>query len=146
MSASPVVTIQLATRVEELASLERSLREFAEHHGIGEQDVLGVNLVLEELVSNVILHGGHDDDLEHEILIRLSIADGILRIEVEDDGRPFDPQDAPPPDLEAPLEQRPVGGLGLHLVRELVDELDYHRANGQNVTVMSKRIAGAPGR
>jgi len=65
-----------------------------------------------------------------------------LVIKVEDDGRPFNPLLSPPPDLHRPLEQRRVGGLGLHLVRELTNCIEYDRVDGKNRLVIRKKIEG----
>lgn len=130
--------IVLGNRVAELERLEAWLREAAGRHGIAESQALAVNLALEELLTNVIDHG-HADELEHEIEIRLFAKDGDLTVEFSDDGRPFNPLDVPQPDLLAPLEERGVGGLGVHLVRSFVDELDYRRAGSRNVTRLVKR-------
>lgn len=132
-----MVTIRLRNRLADLSVLERSLETLAERHGLSEQELLSVNLVLEELVVNVVSHG-HHDGLEHEITIRLSVTDRELTIEVEDDGRPFNPLEASRPDLDASLDERLVGGLGLHLVRSFVDELSYRREDGKNVTTLVK--------
>ena len=129
--------ILLLNRIEELPRLQQALDAFAEKHGLERKVLIELNLILEELVTNVIYHG-YEDDAEHQITIGLALDAGRLRIEVEDDGRYFDPRDVPPPDVEASLEERPCGGLGLHLVRSLVDELKYHRSDGRNLLVLVK--------
>ena len=130
--------ISLKNRVEDLPRLERALSAFAQDHGIPEPELLGINLVLEELFTNVIFHA-HDDGAEHEVQIHVALDGRDLRIEVSDDGRPFDPREAPRPDLNAPLDEREIGGLGLHLVRESVDALDYRREGDRNVTTLVKK-------
>jgi len=62
---------------------------------------------------------------------------------VEDDGKPFDPLQAPPPDLSLPLERRPIGGLGIHLIRNLMDEVSYARVGGRNVLKMVKHLSSS---
>ena len=74
--------------------------------------------MLDEIVLNVIRHG-HDDQGEHEIHVRLRAGPDAVTIMVEDDGKPFNPLDAPPPNLDLPIEQRPIGGLGIFLVKSL---------------------------
>jgi serine/threonine-protein kinase RsbW len=133
-----MVTIKLRNRLEDLERLEESLREVASAFGIPEQEILGVNLALEELITNVISHG-HDDGLEHEISIELDVIERDLKIDMLDDGRPFDPADAEQPDIDEPLHERRIGGLGLHLVRNLVDEVSYTRVDGKNLTTLLKR-------
>jgi anti-sigma regulatory factor (Ser/Thr protein kinase) len=76
---------------------------------------------------------------EHEIKIRLKI-DSDLLIEVEDEGPPFNPLTVSPVDTSAPLETRPIGGLGVHLMRDFMDGLDYSRVGGRNILRMRKRL------
>ncbi len=97
--------IVLLNRIEELPRLQQALYAFAEKHGLARKVLLKLNLILEELVTNVIRHG-YEDDAEHQITIGLALDAGRLRIEVEDDGRHFDPRDVPPPDIEASLQER----------------------------------------
>ena len=70
----------------------------------------------------------------------LALEGDELTIRVEDDGRAFDPLQAPPPDLDLPLEERPVGGLGIHIVRSVMDAVEYQRRGGRNVLTMRKTI------
>lgn len=101
----------------------------------------GVKLVLEEAVLNVIKYGFDDDDDEHEIDVALSTDGDMLTIRIADDGKAFDPlRDAAEPDLDAPLEKRRVGGLGVHLMRTIMDELDYKREAGRNHLTLVKRV------
>ena len=113
----------------------------AEVEKIGEQEdwppelVFRVNLVLEELGLNIIDYG-HDEGL-HRIEFTVTSADEAVTIEISDDGRPFDPlNDAPKPDVSASIEDRPIGGLGVHLVRTMMDELRYKRVSGRNHTTL----------
>ena len=102
---------------------------------------LGFGLVLEELGINILTHGGKGMERRPEIEIVLTSEDHALTIEVLDDGHPFDPlQDSPNPDLTATIEDRPVGGLGIHLVRSLMDDLHYQRDAGRNrLTLVARR-------
>ena len=63
---------------------------------------------------------------------------GTVVVQVEDEGRPFNPLEAPPVDLDAPIEGRPIGGLGIHLIRSLMDAIEYRHEDGRNVLVMRK--------
>jgi serine/threonine-protein kinase RsbW len=64
-----------------------------------------------------------------------------IRVEVEDDATPFNPLEVPAPDLDRPLDERLVGGLGIHLVRQVMDGLDYQRLDGKNLVVMKKKTS-----
>ena len=86
---------------------------------------------LDEILTNVIGYGFEDDAI-HLIEIDVECARGEFTIEIIDDGKPFDPLSQPPPDLEADLENREVRGLGIHLVRKLMDRVRYTRRDGRN--------------
>lgn len=135
----PTLSVQLENDLAELQRLNRLLEEFAEHHGVPSEMVFRITLVLEEIITNAISYG-FEDKLQHEIAVRLTWAEPEMTIEVEDDGRPFNPLEAPPPDMEKPLTERKIGGLGIHLVREMMDELEYRRENGKNVFILKTKI------
>jgi anti-sigma regulatory factor (Ser/Thr protein kinase) len=99
-----------------------------------------VSLAIEELVTNCIKYG-YDDSNDHTVDIVLSLEDGALRIEVIDDGRAFNPLEVPAPDMSLALENRPIGGIGIHLLRELADEMKYERRDGTNRLVLTKRLS-----
>ena len=129
MSLSRTVTIE--TRLEELTRLTEVVENLGEQDNWSPALVGKVNLLLEELAMNTINHG-HDGGL-HEISITFNSTDDALTIDIVDDGKPFDPlTDAPMPDVNAPLHERPIGGLGVFLVRKLMDELTYRREEGRN--------------
>src|SRR5499426_4163514 len=125
-------TITLTNRLAELERLSSFVDQFGEQNGVGARDLFAIKLALDEVVTNVIRYA-HDDGGEHEIVVRLGREGGEIAAEVEDEGRPFDPLQVEAPDLTAPLEQRPVGGLGIHLVREMTDRLEYRRQGDHNV-------------
>jgi anti-anti-sigma factor len=134
------ISANLKNQFAEIGRLHQIVTEMGERHHVSPKDTFAVNLSLEEIVANVISYG-HDDSDDHDIVVRLALADGQWTIEVEDDGRPFDPLDVPTPDLAQPLEERSVGGLGIHLVRNMMDGMEYRRDGGKNRLVMKKRIA-----
>jgi len=124
-------TLTIETRLEELTRLAEAVEHLGEEDCWSPGLVGKVNLVLEELAINTINHG-HDGGL-HQISFSFNSTDVALTIEMVDDGKPFDPlTDAPVPDVNAPMEERPIGGLGVFLVRKLMDELTYRREEGRN--------------
>ena len=91
-----------------------------------------VRLALDELLSNVI-HYAYDDGARHRIDVQLE-TDAPFHLTIADDGKPFDPTaDAPPPVLDGPVEDRPIGGLGLHILKKMGLRLAYRRETGRNV-------------
>jgi phosphoserine phosphatase RsbU/P len=134
------VTLELKNDLSELAKLNHTLTEFGQRHQLPERVLFAIKLALEETVTNAISHN-FTDEREHRISIRLSLEQSVLRADVEDDGRAFNPLDIPAPDPKKPLEERPLGGLGIHLARTLMDEVAYRRQNGRNMLTLKKEIA-----
>ena len=97
------------------------------------------NLVVDELVTNCIKYA-YSDAREHVIEVELQIANGDLTVTVVDDGQPFNPLTVPTPDTSLAIEERPLGGLGLHLLRQLSDGMSYERRGNQNRVVLVKRL------
>ena len=133
------VEIKLHNNISELGSARRALTEFGRQHDVPDSVLHDLNLALEEILTNIISYG-YTDSVEHEITARLSIQSAEMRVEVEDDSQPFNPLEAPEPDTTKPLEERAVGGMGIHLVRTLTDGLEYQRHEGKNLLVMRKRL------
>ena len=120
-----------------LRHMEREVDEFGRQEQWPEALTFRIHLIIEELGLNAMTYGGSSDV---EVTIT-SEADAVV-IEISDDGSPFDPlQDAPEPDVHAALEDRPIGGLGVHLVRTLTDEMSYRREGGRNrLTLVTRRV------
>jgi anti-sigma regulatory factor (Ser/Thr protein kinase) len=117
-----------------LEAIEATLRG----ERLPEEVVLDLRLVAEEILTNLAKYG-HDDDAEHWVRVRLTLVPGEVTLEFTDDGRPFDPRTAKPPDLVAGGKW-PMGGLGLELVRSLVDAVEYARLGSENVLTLRKRV------
>ncbi len=133
------ITIRLAAEVQEVERLNRLVRHFGELHEIPGRTLYAVNLALDELVTNAILYG-FESAADQQILVRVETSGNQLIATVEDNGREFDPLAHPIPDLTAPLEERQLGGLGVHLVRSLMDKVEYRREGAKNMLTISKRI------
>ena len=130
------------------ADVNEALRELWRRHALPEDFEMPVTLCLEEVLSNVIRHGctpGNSCDIE----VRYQIFDGGIEVQVSDNARAFDPLSLPAPDLSAPLEKRQAGGLGVFLVRKMMDEVRYDYRDGRNRFVFRKYwptpLAGKPG-
>jgi sigma-B regulation protein RsbU (phosphoserine phosphatase) len=134
--------IKLNNKVSELERFNQTLTEFGRRHGLAANVVHDLNLALEEILTNIISYG-YTDNREHEIQVRLSVQPGEVRVYVEDDGQPFNPLEAPEPDITKPLEERTIGGLGIHLVRKLMDGLDYKRQGDRNLLIIRKKTQQA---
>jgi anti-sigma regulatory factor (Ser/Thr protein kinase) len=131
-----VVTGQLGPGLDALEAALRSGR-------LSDEAVLDLRLVAEEILTNVAKYG-HSDEAEHWVRVRLALVAGEVTLEFTDDGRPFDPLAASPPDV-APGGERPIGGLGLELVRSLVDAAEYARVGSENVLTVKRHVGGREG-
>jgi serine/threonine-protein kinase RsbW len=133
------ITIQLPAEVQEIERLNGLVRRFGELHDVPSRALYAVNLALDELVTNTILYG-FENPAGQELCVRVSVAGKEIHGELVDEGREFNPLNVPAPNLDAPLSERELGGLGLHLVRSLMDRLDYRREGSKNVLTLMKRI------
>lgn len=130
--APDTFTRSLHSDPHELERLLPDLATFLDRHGVEASVTYIVQLVVEELVLNVIKHGGKANTTR-AIALRLQLNDSDHAVlEVEDDGAPFDPREAPEPVFEDLLKGRRNGGLGVHLVRSLAASLDYQRIGERN--------------
>jgi len=131
--------LTLLNRASEIARGQDQLEQFATVHHFPDRKLHEVQVALEEHLTNILQHG-FDDHVEHQIQIGVGLSGKELCLEVQDDGRAFNPLTYPAPDLSVPLDQRPIGGLGIHMIRKSLDGVDYRREDGKNVLVMIKRI------
>jgi serine/threonine-protein kinase RsbW/sigma-B regulation protein RsbU (phosphoserine phosphatase) len=139
---TPSLTLHLQNRIAEVARLVDAVESFGTHAGLSPDLTYRLTLSLDEIVSNVIRHG-YSDTNDHVVEVRLSIHDGVVTSVIEDDGHPYDPRESPEPDLSMPVEQRGPGGLGIFLVRQMMDSIDYARRDGRNVlTVTASKREG----
>lgn len=136
----PVLTLRLPNRLAAIGEAAVEIERFCEAHGVPPAAIGHLNLALDEVMTNTIEYawpGGGD----HEMALTLTIGDGAVVAEVSDDGLAFDPLKVPPPDLDSDLDSRPIGGLGVHFVKTLMDDVAYRRDGGRNVLTMRKQFA-----
>ena len=139
MSAN--LSLKVKSDREELDGITAAIEAFSVDEDWPPDILFRINLVIEELVLNIMDYG-YDDD-QHEIEITLKSDSEAVTIDIVDEGRAFDPlHDAPEPDIDAPLEERHVGGLGVYLSRTMMDEFTYHREDTRNHLTLVKRRDG----
>ena len=129
---------ELKSDLAEMSTLAEKLETFCDQNGIGPEIVSVVNLALEEIVTNIISYGYGETPGDHRIRIDLKHDGKELTARIEDDAVAFDPLQKEDPDLDVPLEERRVGGLGIHLVKTLMDEVSYSREHNSNVLFIRK--------
>ena len=122
--------------IERAASL---LSAFAARHGVPRRPVTDLAIAIDELVSNVAKYGTRPR-ARPTVTLTFRVGGGVLEVEISDSGPPFDPLSGGDPDVSGALDERPIGGLGLHLVRKLADESTYERKEGLNVVRLVRRF------
>ncbi len=136
------MSIRIAPGQGDFILCTREVEKFAESLGLPPKLVYQITLVLDELITNIISYG-YDTPDSYTIEVQASCDDGILELRVVDDARPFNPIAAQPPELDVPLEERvkPIGGMGIHLVKSLMDSVEYQRKDGKNMLFLRKNLA-----
>jgi len=130
---------EIENRIEALSVLAGEIENLAEKWELPVPLTMNLNLVLEEAVSNVIFYAFNDHQ-KHLIQISLALENKILTVEIVDDGIPFDPLSQKLPDITLPVEERPIGGLGILLILKIMDQVSYSRQNNQNRLTLVKNI------
>jgi serine/threonine-protein kinase RsbW len=133
--------LQIHSSMDELATVLEEVDKMATRAQWSAAFQMQVGLVIEELVVNAISYGGQEPT-QGWIRLNLTGDDHGLHIQLEDNGIAFDPfHSLPPPDTESDLEDRPIGGLGVHLVKEMTDEQRYERIGDINRIQLTKAWA-----
>jgi anti-sigma regulatory factor (Ser/Thr protein kinase) len=131
--------IEFGNRLEEIAKVMTALEELADSAGLNVGVAQAAELVLDELLTNIISHG-YSDTVQHKIAVEMLVVANALRIVISDDGICFNPFEQKSPGLESSIEERDLGGLGIHLVKKFLDEYSYQRLEGRNVVTLLKHL------
>ena len=135
--------IELNNNCDQLAVAMNALQDFADSAGVSKAVAQAAALVLDELLVNIISYG-YPDPGRDVITLELDIVDDHLQIKIIDGGIAFNPLDQPAPDLDLPLEQRQPGGLGIHLVKEFMDDYAYEYRDERNIVTLRKKLQPGP--
>ena len=130
---------ELKNDLSELKSLNRHLENWGIENGLRPDSILRINICLDELFTNIVSYG-FEDDLEHTVKFSIKADNRFLTIDIEDDGIPFNPLKKIDPDFPANVESAKIGGLGILIIRKLIDNISYERKRGINKLTMKKFI------
>ena len=133
--------IQLLNRLDELERLAVAMDQLGKDWGIPANYIMELNLAVEELFTNIVFYA-YDDQEKHEIEILFEHPEtGCVLITLSDDGKAFNPLENPTGDnLVKSLEEREIGGLGIHLVRKMVSHIEYKRLDGRNILLLTRNF------
>ncbi|KAF0130690.1 MAG: RsbW [Bacteroidetes bacterium] len=131
--------IIIQNQLSELETIATTLETVGENWDLSMSITLNLNLVLEELITNIIFYG-YTDKNEHFIEINIDFDDSRIFLKVEDDGIAFNPLLKEEADISLPVEERAIGGLGIHFVRKIMDTISYERKNEKNILTMIKTV------
>jgi serine/threonine-protein kinase RsbW len=129
-----MLELALNAEVSSLATMVDAIEGYAAKHAVQQDKTMDLILALDEVVTNVIRHGGLT--ARDTIAVTIDLGDDAISAVVEDHGSAFDPLHDAPPHASGSLEERPLGGLGLHIVRSIMNELSYQRVDGRNRLLM----------
>ena len=129
--------VNLPAKLENLESMLSSIRDSAEKQGFGSKKINQIQIACEEALVNIISYAYPDKDGTIEIVCNTGEGRGLV-IEITDWGNPFDPLSVLEPDTEASIEEREIGGLGIYMMRNIMDEVSYKREGNRNVLTLTK--------
>jgi serine/threonine-protein kinase RsbW len=138
-AADRSASLTIGNAIGELEKVAAFVDRFGANQRIPQSAVNDLNICLDELLNNTISYG-YDDRGMHNITLTLRLVGDLLTVELQDDGKPFDPTKVDTKVPEGTLQSRKVGGLGIYFVKALVDEVEYTRAGQLNVLTLKKRM------
>lgn len=133
------LTLSVEASLDQLTGLQERVTAFGEAESWPPEMAFQIELSLEEICVNIVNYGFDDDGDQHAIEVIVDSEPDALTMEIIDNGRAFDPlTETPDPDLDSTVGDRPIGGLGVYLVKQYMDDMQYRRADGRNHLKMVK--------
>jgi serine/threonine-protein kinase RsbW len=134
------VEVTLPNQLSQINRVHQALDDLTLQHSLPARSGARLHVALEEHLTNIISHGYRPGG-QGTIVVRFSLAPPDLRVQIEDDASAFNPLELPNPDTSLPVEDKPLGGLGVLMIRRSVDELEYSRTGGWNILVMKSQVS-----
>jgi len=132
-------TLKLSNQLGELGRLQEALESLPETMDLPPTLVMPLNLAMEEAFTNIVNYA-FDDDNPHTIEVSITKHERELVISIVDDGRPYNPTLKEDPDIDLPVEDRKIGGLGIFLIKKIMDDVAYRRENEKNILMLTKKL------
>ncbi len=132
-------SFELKNDLSELETLNQHLNKFSQGTSLSEAFITDVNICLDEWFTNIVCYG-FTDNLEHITRFDLHLNDNELTVIIEDEGVAFNPLEKKDPEIPDDLKDVKIGGLGIHIVKKLTDDIYYERKDGKNKLTLKKRV------
>jgi serine/threonine-protein kinase RsbW len=129
----------IGSDIAKIPAVSARLENALQAGGFSAEEILDTQLAVEEVITNIIIHGYKEAGGEIHIACR--IARNAVEIRIRDAAPPFDPLSIPEPELEGGIDERGIGGLGVYLLRQVMDDISYRYENGENILTLVKRSA-----
>ncbi|TNE47709.1 MAG: ATP-binding protein [Bacteroidetes bacterium] len=124
----------------EIDRINQEFSAFAQANALPQLVIRNIHLALDELINNIISYG-YPEDQGHHIDVSVTLSHHLLTIVIEDEGTPFNPLELEQPNTSLSASKRKIGGLGVHLVRNLMDKVYYRWEEGKNILTIEKQIS-----
>lgn len=131
--------IRISNQLSEIAGLAIFIEELGEELSLSAETTMNINLALEEAIANIIMYA-YPPQEQHDIILKVTVTENQLIFLLTDNGLSFDPTQVDEVDLSLSIEERPIGGLGIFLIRSIMNEVSYQRLDGENHLIMKKDI------
>lgn len=131
--------IKVSNNLDEISILATFIEELGEELSLSAETTMNINLALEEAIANIIMYA-YPPQEQHSILLRVTSTKKQLIFLLTDKGASFDPTQVEEVDITLPIEERPIGGLGIFLIRSIMNEISYQRIDNENQLIMKKDI------
>lgn len=131
--------IRISNQLNEIAGLAIFIEELGEELSLSAETTMNINLALEEAIANIIMYA-YPPQEQHDIILKVTVTENQLIFLLTDNGLSFDPTQVEEVDISLSIEERPIGGLGIFLIRSIMNEVSYQRLDGENHLIMKKDI------
>ena len=132
-------TVRITNQRDQVDTVRKFFDNYSKENKLTEKTVHDIQMALDELLTNIVNYGYEDSD-EHKIDVRFGINDDAVRVEIIDDSKPYNILEQENPDISLSVEDKPIGGLGIFLIKKLMSNVDYYTKEGKNHLVMTKEL------
>ena len=132
-------TVRITNQRDQIDTVRKFFDDYSKDNKLTEKTVHDIQMALDELLTNIVNYGYEDTD-EHQIDIHFGVNDDAVKVEIVDDSKPYNILERDDPDISLSMEDKPIGGLGVFLIKKLMSSVDYYTKEGKNHLVMTKEL------